>query len=167
MYESSFGWCNLDIPPKFICLYIYYSFLSCPIVLIFCTEHSSITAVLCAKLQNDWVTEIDIMDEQDFKRFWIWEEFQRATLYCNKSQASNILLMWMITHTYMTRNFQKMCMTQTPMTIFSSLLTITPGRSAITMHLLSIQRADSLKLHDMFNARDANLATVFSSRISS
>ena len=30
---------------------------SCPIFLKFCTEHGSITAVLCAKFQNDWVAQ--------------------------------------------------------------------------------------------------------------
>ena len=35
-------------------------FLSCPIILNF----SQGTAVLCAKFQNDWRTEIDVMDEK-------------------------------------------------------------------------------------------------------
>ena len=34
-----------------------------------CTEHGSDTAVLCAKFQNDWTTETDVMDEQNFARF--------------------------------------------------------------------------------------------------
>ena len=28
---------------------------SCPIILKFCTDHSSCTAVFCAKFQNDWI----------------------------------------------------------------------------------------------------------------
>ena len=32
------------------------------------TEHGSITAVLCAKFQNDLTTKIDIKDERDFAR---------------------------------------------------------------------------------------------------
>ena len=37
-------------------------------VLRFCTEHNGITAVLCATLQNDLTTEIDVLDERDFAR---------------------------------------------------------------------------------------------------
>ena len=40
-----------------------------PIVITFCTEHGSDTAVLCAKFQNDWTTETDVMNEWDFARF--------------------------------------------------------------------------------------------------
>ena len=39
------------------------------IILKFCTEHSSDTAVLCAKFQIDWTTVMDVMDNQDFFRF--------------------------------------------------------------------------------------------------
>ena len=31
--------------------------MCCPIILKLCTEHGSITAMLCAKFQNDWATE--------------------------------------------------------------------------------------------------------------
>ena len=41
----------------------------CPIVLKFCTEHGSDTAVLCIKFQDDCATERDVIDEQDFARF--------------------------------------------------------------------------------------------------
>ena len=34
----------------------------------FCTEHDSITVVLCAKFQNDWATEKYSMGKQDFSR---------------------------------------------------------------------------------------------------
>ena len=44
-------------------------FLNYPIVLKFCTEHGSDTAVLCAKFQNDWATETELMDEREFTRF--------------------------------------------------------------------------------------------------
>ena len=50
-------------------LFAHNLFLSYPIVLQFCTEHDSITVVLCAKLQNDWTNETDVMDERDFVRF--------------------------------------------------------------------------------------------------
>ena len=45
------------------------SYLNWPNVLKFCTEHSSITAVLCAKFRNDWAIETDVMDKLDFTRF--------------------------------------------------------------------------------------------------
>ena len=41
----------------------YILFCNCPIVLKFCTEHSSDTA------QNDWTTEMNVMDERVFIRF--------------------------------------------------------------------------------------------------
>ena len=42
---------------------------SCLIVLKFCTEHGSITAVLCAKFQNHWTTDKNAMDRWHFMRF--------------------------------------------------------------------------------------------------
>ena len=41
---------------------------SCQITLKFCTEHGSITAMLCAKFKNDWMTEL-----------WVWSDI----LYCS------------------------------------------------------------------------------------
>ena len=58
-----------------------YSF-SYPIMLKFCTEHGSITAVLCAKFQNDWTSYMGVMDERDFTRFelkCVWVD----SIYCN------------------------------------------------------------------------------------
>ena len=46
----------------------YILFLNNPIVLKFCSEHGSITFMLCAKFQNDWMTETDFMDKQNFAR---------------------------------------------------------------------------------------------------
>ena len=40
-------------------------FLCRPIILKFCTEHGSDTAMLCAKFQNDWATEMDVVDIPD------------------------------------------------------------------------------------------------------
>ena len=40
-----------------------------PIVLDFCTQHGSITVVLCVKFQNDWTNATNVMDERDFARF--------------------------------------------------------------------------------------------------
>ena len=50
-----------------------------PIILIFCTEHDSITAVLRVKCQNDWTTETDVIDEQDFARFEFKMSFARIS----------------------------------------------------------------------------------------
>ena len=47
--------------------FVHDIFLSCPIVLKFCTGHDN--NVLCAKFQTDWTTETDVMDERDFARF--------------------------------------------------------------------------------------------------
>ena len=49
--------------------FAHNSCFSWPIPLKFCTEHGSITAVLCAKFQTDWIIEMDVMDERDFARF--------------------------------------------------------------------------------------------------
>ena len=38
------------------------------IILKFCTEHGSDTAMLCAKFLNDWATERNVMDEWVFAR---------------------------------------------------------------------------------------------------
>ena len=51
----------------------------------FCTEHGSIIAVLYAKFQYDWMTEMDIMVERDFARF----EFRADILYCTAPQVPN------------------------------------------------------------------------------
>ena len=37
-------------------------FLSRPIISTVYTQHDSITVALCANLQNDWVTKMDVMD---------------------------------------------------------------------------------------------------------
>ena len=50
-------------------LYAHNSCLSWPIILKFCTEHGSITAVLCANFQTDWTIETDVMDQPVFLRF--------------------------------------------------------------------------------------------------
>ena len=46
-------------------LFAHNSCLNCQIILKFCTEHGSITAVLCAKLQNDSTTDMNFMEESD------------------------------------------------------------------------------------------------------
>ena len=42
-------------------------FFSHEITLKFCTEHGSITAVLCANLRNDFATEMDVLSEKNSK----------------------------------------------------------------------------------------------------
>ena len=54
-------------------------------ILKFCTEHGSITAVLCANFQNDFTTKMDVMDEQEFTRFLL---FLCDVLSCNSSHAA-------------------------------------------------------------------------------
>ena len=50
-------------------LFAHDLLLSCHIVLKFCTEHGSATAMLCANFQNDMASETDVLDERDFSRF--------------------------------------------------------------------------------------------------
>ena len=49
--------------------FIHNIHISYQIVLQFCTEHGSITAVLCAKLQNNLIIDMDVIEEQDFVDF--------------------------------------------------------------------------------------------------
>ena len=60
------------------------------LILKFCTEHGSVTAVLCAKFQNDWMMGMGEINERDLCLRWVWagcvmlrrpEVPQRATLY--------------------------------------------------------------------------------------
>ena len=55
------------------------------IVLIFCTEYDSITAVPGTKHRNDWVIERYVMDKHDFTRFQFNTNFGfwRDIFYCN------------------------------------------------------------------------------------
>ena len=61
-----------EIHPKFKSCsisFVHNIHFSCSIILRFCTEHGSITAVLCVKFQNDWATGKRIMGKWDFTRF--------------------------------------------------------------------------------------------------
>ena len=51
--------------------------LCCPIVLKFCTEYDSDTAVRCAKFQDDLIIEMALMVEQDLVRFEFKMGFRR------------------------------------------------------------------------------------------
>ena len=52
---------------------------SFPIILNFFTEHGSDTAMLCAKFQDDWTIDTDVMDEQDFGRFEFKMSFRQLS----------------------------------------------------------------------------------------
>ena len=68
------------------------SFLrNCRIVLKFCTEHGSITAVLCAKFQNVLTTMTKIMKKRDFTRFEFRNRFRTDFLYCYRAQVPDRL----------------------------------------------------------------------------
>ena len=56
------------------------------IILKFCTEHGSDTAVLCTKFQNDMTNEKSVMVKTRFDEIWIYDEFWRDILYCNNPQ---------------------------------------------------------------------------------
>ena len=64
-----------------------------PIEFKFCTKHGSDTAMLCAKFQNDWGTEMDVMDEQDFVRFDFEMSF-RGLSYILQQSPGRILSSW-------------------------------------------------------------------------
>ena len=75
-YKRSGARSNKHIRPKSVLnlksreiSFFHKTFLHCSITLIFCTEHGSYTAVICAKYQSDWTTIGDFMDERDFARF--------------------------------------------------------------------------------------------------
>ena len=64
--------CNIGYPSELKTGGILFAcklLLSCQIILKFCTEHGSGTAVLCANFQNDLTSEIDVLDEWGFMRF--------------------------------------------------------------------------------------------------
>ena len=60
-------------------LYVHNLLINHSIVLKFCPEHGSDTAMLCAKFQNDWTTETDFMDERDIARFEFKMSFRRIS----------------------------------------------------------------------------------------
>ena len=53
--------------------------LSDEIVLNFCTEHGSITAVLCVNFQNDLTDEMGVLEERDFTRFEFNMSFEQIS----------------------------------------------------------------------------------------
>ena len=74
------------------------TFLSYPIVLKFGTEYSTCSdiALLCAKLQNDWTTETDVMDEQVFTRFEFEMSFRRIPQWVNLNQNDSLHIFVML-----------------------------------------------------------------------
>ena len=72
--------------------FAYHLFGNCLIVLKYCTEHGSDTAVLCATFQNDWAgTGTDVMDRRDFARVEFKMCFGRIShfLYCKAHSMSH------------------------------------------------------------------------------
>ena len=59
----------------------------CPIILKFCTEHGSGTAMLCAKFQNDRATEMYVVDEWDLLTF----EFGWDILYWTRTPWTAVI----------------------------------------------------------------------------
>ena len=51
--------------------YAHILHFSCQIILKFCTQHGSITAMLCAKFQNDLTTEMDVYGWMRFHEIWV------------------------------------------------------------------------------------------------
>ena len=108
--EGLGNWCNIRYPPKslFNSNLIHHNIHlnRYQIILKFCTEHGSITAVLYAKFQNDWATQEWIRDKRDFARF----EFQMS-LYPilqqplnTRQKPSGMLLESWVQHLYNGRN---------------------------------------------------------------
>ena len=62
-----------------IVMITYFSFTQ------FCTKHGSVIAALCAKFQNDWTTDTNVMDERDFVRFELthWDK-NKWKLFCRR-----------------------------------------------------------------------------------
>ena len=60
------------------------------VVLRFCTEHDRITAVLCAKFQNYWATETNVMDERDFARFEFKISFECSSFIAQPPARSGL-----------------------------------------------------------------------------
>ena len=62
---------EIDLKPKSREIALVHNlFLNRPTVLKFCTEYDSDPVVLCSQFQNDLRTEINVMDDQDFARFY-------------------------------------------------------------------------------------------------
>ena len=65
--------------------------LRCQMVVKFCTEHGSITAVLCANFQNDLTIEIDVLKERHFVRFEFKLSFKWISCITTAPRRSNSL----------------------------------------------------------------------------
>ena len=84
------GLCNTEYPPETLLklkfreiAFVHNTRYNCSIVLQFCTEHDSITAVFCAKLQklidSYWVVSFG---QTIFHELSVWDEFRTDILYC-------------------------------------------------------------------------------------
>ena len=93
-------------------------FINYPIVMTFCTEHASDTAMLCTNFQIDWTTEVDVMDEWDFVRFEFQISFRRISYIAQHPQAAmmtlgtlDYILVHMSFHSIISRNGNAFCNT--------------------------------------------------------
>ena len=77
--------CFLKLKSHEFSFYHNLSF-SCQIILKFCSEHGSTTAVLCAKFQNDLTTAMDDLNWQDF-----FERFEFKMHFGSYPKLSNHL----------------------------------------------------------------------------
>ena len=94
MNAPTWDLCNIRYPSKTVLKshegsFAHNLFCRCPIIWKFCTEHDNDADMICAKFQNYWTTEMDVMEEPNFARFefnslWprdvIWRQESRLTL---------------------------------------------------------------------------------------
>ena len=91
---------HLKLKPREIS-FAHNSCFSWPIALKFCTDHDSITAVLCAQFQTDWTIETAVVDERDFARFGFFARFREfpmlhSTLECFFLWITTIMAMTLL-----------------------------------------------------------------------
>ena len=72
--------------------FIYNICLNHPIILKFCTEHHRGTAMLCAKFQDSWIIQTDVMYERDFARFEFMMCFQQASFIAQHPRLQEVPL---------------------------------------------------------------------------
>ena len=75
-------YCNIRYPSKthlklksHEILFVHNILLICQIMSEFCTEHGSITAVLCTKFWHELKIMMEVIDKWDFARFEFWMSF--------------------------------------------------------------------------------------------
>ena len=78
--------CNVEYPPQTHLQlksrkisFTHNLLIKYPIVLKYCAEHGNMSAVICAKLQIDWATETDAIEERDIAKFEFKMSFGRIS----------------------------------------------------------------------------------------